>query len=140
MISITILAISFLLVFLQIFLYFILVDKKKVEELKNELEEIREKMIKMQKLGINEKVEELIERMLEINKKVLKETFKVSIITIAIFFMVFPLLKMFFGEAKIPIPLALPIIGNKISWVYWYIICMMFVSFFLKKVFGIKFF
>ena len=139
MIAVEIFFISFLLFCLQLLLGFLLIDRKKVEKLREEVEKIREQMIKIQKSGVERESEKIISKLMEINNKILKETIKGSIITIGLFLAIFPLLKLKFLDSSIPIPLAIPFIGKKISWIYWYVLCMFFVSVFLKKLFNIKF-
>ena len=137
--ALEILAVTFLLNLLQVTIGYFLINRKKVEEAKDRLQEIREEMLKAQKEGKVIESEKLVNEMLNLNNEIIKETMKVSLVTIFVIAIVFPMLKTRYANTMIQLPFPLPVVGNSLSWFWWYLITFMMVSTLTRKILNIKY-
>ena len=137
--ALEILAVTFLLNLLQVTIGYFLINRKKVEEAKDRLQEIREEMLKAQKEGKVIESEKLVNEMLNLNNEIMKETMKVSLVTIFVIMIVFPMLKTRYANTVIHLPFSLPVVGSSLNWFWWYLITFTTVSTLTRKILDIKY-
>ncbi len=116
----------------------LLVNRKKMEEIKRKIEEIRIKIAEAQRNGNQEYASKLLDELLKVNAEQLKQTFKALLVTLALVSFILPWVKhKYEGMAVLNLPFSIPIIGSSLSWFVWYFLVSFVVSWILRKIFGV---
>lgn len=131
---------AFVITFILTFLYKKLINKKKMDELKEKQKEAKEK-IKEYK-GNPEKMAEIQKEMMEASMQSMKLTLKPMLITFLPLLLIFYGLKILYMDAVkvgniIEWGTNLPIIGNGAGWLLCYIVFGFVFSLILRKLFKI---
>ena len=108
--------------------------KDEVRKIKEETDELKERIIKLQKNGNKEEIEKVLDEMIKANFKIMKENFKVIILSFFLGIVVFSWISFAYSGyyVKLPFP-----IFNKLSSIYFYIILSFVIGIVLAKAFGI---
>ena len=115
-----------------------LVDRRKMEEIKRRIEEIRIKIAEAQKSGNKEYESKLFDELLKINTEQLKQSLKALLVTLALISFILPWVKhRYEGMVVLNLPFTIPLIGSSFSWFVWYFLVSFVVSWILKKIFGV---
>lgn len=114
------------------------VNRKKVDEIKRRMEEVRLKIAEAQKSGDQEYANKLLNELLKINAEHLKQNLRALVVTLVLISFILPWIKYRYeGMAVLNLPFSIPIIGSSFSWVVWYFLASFVVSWILRKVFGV---
>lgn len=118
--------------------YVFFVDKKLLNEIREKSKEIREKFVEAQAKGNTREVSKLMNELMRVNNTYFKQMAKPLLIATLIFILFFPWLGHEFGGKVVArLPFSLPFIGSNLSWIGWYIIVSLTISWILKKAFGV---
>jgi uncharacterized membrane protein (DUF106 family) len=118
--------------------YVFLTDKKLVEEMKEKSKEIRQRFIEAQAKGNAKEISKLMNEMVQMNSAYFKQMVKPLIVATLVFILFFPWLgHEFGGKAVAKLPFSLPVVGSNLSWIGWYIIVSLTISWILKKALGV---
>ena len=117
----------------------LLMDNKKIEELKLKSKEIREKILNAQKLGNKSEMERMVSELFKLNREFMKQTLRNLVLSIIVAIIFLPWLSAHYsGMAVASLPFTLPIVGSKLSWIYWYVLVSFVVGFVLTKLIGVS--
>ena len=115
----------------------LMVNKKVAKEIKDKLALVKENLTKAQKEGRKEDINKFMKEYMDINNQHLRQTFKVMIVTFVVVVVLFPWAsERFSGITVANLPFALPIIGNTLNWIMWYILISLTGSWLLRKFIG----
>ena len=112
----------------------LLVDKDVVKHLKDRMEEIREDLTKAQKTGDNETAAKTLNELMGVNNAYMKQTFKVLIASLIIIGMFIPWMKYEYSDTAVAtLPFTVPLIGNQLDWLLWYILVSFTIGWVVRK-------
>lgn len=127
-------------VILSAIIFFInklIMGNKMGKELKNKLVAVKEDLMKAQKEGKKENVNKMLNEYMKINSQYLKQTLRVMLATIVVVAILFPWANVKFkGVTVAELPFSMPVIGNHMSWIVWYILVSFTGSLLLRKFIG----
>jgi len=108
-------------------------------EVKNQMQEIREKMLHAQKNGDTENMNKHMSEMMKINSEYFMHSFKPLIISMFLVILILPWLKATYtGMTIATLPSVFPYVGGfELSWFYWYMICSFSLSMIIRKIIGV---
>ena len=131
---ISLLMLSLIFTLLIIFYQRKIFRKNEIREIKKRVDELKEKMIKAQKNGNKEEVEKILNEMFKANLKLIKEDFKVLILSFFLGIIIFSWVSFAYSGyyVKLPFP-----VFNKISLIYFYMLLSFIVGIVLAKIFEI---
>jgi len=123
------------------------VNRKLLSEVKEKMEEIKERLNKAQKSGDKKNQEALLAELMQTNGQYMKQTMKIMAVSIAIFFVFFPWLTYKYapiGEAGVAInanvaslPFAIPMTDiMTIEWFWWYFLVSFAAGTAMRKIVG----
>jgi len=109
------------------------------KKIKQEMQELREKMLVAQKAGNIEEMNKYLSEIMKTNSRYFKFTLKPLIVSMFLIILIFPWLRATYtGTVVATIPQAFPIIGGyELSWFIWYIICSFSLSIVIRKIIGV---
>ncbi len=116
----------------------LLTDQKELKKIKNDMKFFKEKMEKARKSGDTVKAEQFMNEMLKASNKQLKHTMKPLFVSMIVFFGAFQFLGTTYADIVVTLPFALPFLGTKINWFWWYLIVITPSSIFLRRFFDIQ--
>jgi len=113
------------------------VNRKMVKELKDRMEEIRDQLTQAQKSGDKDASNNLLSEMMKINGQYMRQTFRALIISLIVISLFLPWLGHRFGGMTVAnLPFDVPVLGNNLSWIYWYILVSFAIGWILNKLLG----
>lgn len=122
--------------------YKFFVDQDKVKYLKEEQKRLQKQMKEAQKEANTEKSTELMNNSMRLSGQLMKTTSKALVISMVIslgfLFILFPWLRATYTQPIVILPLSLPILGNDVGWLGWYLIVSIPLMFFFRKIMGIE--
>ncbi len=114
-----------------------MVNKKVAKEIKEKLANVKENLTKAQKEGKKDDINKFLNEYMTINNQYLRQTFKVMIVTFVVVIVLFPWAGSRFGGVTVAsLPFFLPLIGNKMGWIAWYVLVSVTGSWLLRKFIG----
>lgn len=135
---ISIILISFIVTFLQLFIYKKFTNQKEIKTLKEKQKELQKEMKKAVKEKDNKKLKELNKVAMETNLELMKHSIKPTIITFIPLILVFLFLKYAYTNAGIGNIISwnynLPIIGDGAGWLLCYIFFSLIFGIALRKI------
>ena len=118
----------------------IFINKNMVKQIKQNMEEIREKLTTAQKAGNNEEAKKFLGELMKTNSDYMKHSFKALIVSLVVISLFLPWLKYRFeGVPVASLPFSLPFIGASLDWLLWYILVSVTVGWVIKKLFAIDY-
>jgi uncharacterized membrane protein (DUF106 family) len=105
-----------------------------VKKIKENIDELKEKMIKIQKSGNKEEMEKILDEILKNNFKLMKENFKVIILSFFLGIVILSWVSFAYSGYYIKLPFP---VFTKISSIYFYIILSFVIGIVLAKIFEI---
>ena len=137
--ALTIFIVAFLTTVFIIGVGRMLMDSKKVEEVKTRSKEIREKILNAQKLGNKAEMEKMVDELFKLNREFMKETVKTLGLSIVVAVLFLPWLSAHYsGMSVANLPISIPFVGNKLNWIYWYALVSFISGFVLTKLIGVS--
>lgn len=134
---ISLLLVSSFLTILVLGLNRIVTNRKVVKEIKDKMQDVREKLTAAQKIGDKENADKLLAEMMNINSTYMRQTFKTMIVSLVVLALFLPWLKYKYdGMIVANLPFTLPFIGTSLSWIYWYILVSFAVGWILGRFLG----
>ena len=116
------------------------VNKKVVKEVKERIEQLRENLTQAQKSGDTENASKFMQEMMKANNEIMKHSFKALIISMVLLFLFLPWIQTRYeGFAVANLPLDVPFIGNKATWIVWYFLISLSVGWVLRKLFEVDY-
>ena len=119
--------------------YKIFVDLESLNEAKKKLKKLQERLIEVQREKNVKEANRIIDEMTKINKVFIKESIKPMIVSLILLVTVFPVLsKVYTGKVVAKLPFSLPFVGSQLSWIGWYIIVSLTITWILKRLLGVE--
>jgi uncharacterized membrane protein (DUF106 family) len=116
-----------------------LVNKDVAKQLKDRMEEIREKLTQAQKIGNTEEANRFLSELMDINSSYMKQSFKVLIASTVVLLLVLPWMQYkYTGSAVAALPFDAPFIGSGLSWVLWYVLVSFTIGWVVRKLLGLE--
>jgi uncharacterized membrane protein (DUF106 family) len=120
----------------------LLVDVKRAAQVTKEVNAWRKEFNEARKSNDKQRLAKLTKKqqpMMKLQSQVAFDRMKVSFIFLVPFYVVWIVLSSFFGQSIVAFsPIAIPIVGEKLSFFYWYLICSFTISLPLTKLLGIN--
>lgn len=120
----------------------LLVDVKRAAQVTKEVNAWRKEFNEARKSNDKQRLAKLTKKqqpMMKLQSQVAFDRMKVSFIFLIPFYVVWIVLSSFFGQSIVAFsPIAIPIVGEKLSFFYWYLICSFTISLPLTKLLGIN--
>lgn len=115
----------------------VVINRNVVLEIKKRMEEIRENLTKAQKEGRKEDVNKFLNDLMKTNNDYMKQTFKTMIVSLIIISLFLPWFANHYASSQVAkLPFTLPIIGSKMTWIYWYALVSLMAGWVARKIFG----
>ena len=135
---VTILIMSILLTGIITFVSRLFVNRKLMIKVKEEMEEIKEKLNHAQKNGNKEDQDKYLADLMSANGKYMRHTMKIMIVSIAVVMIFFPWISLTYtGMQVVNLPFELPIVGwTSLEWFWWYVITAFAAGTVLRKIMG----
>ena len=122
--------------------YKFFVNQDKIKYLKDEQKKLQEQIKEAQKESNLEKSTELMNKSMKLSGQLMQTTFKAlgisMIISLGFLCILFPWLRATYTQPIVILPFSLPVLGNHIGWLAWYLIVSMPLTLFLRKIMGIE--
>ena len=119
--------------------YRFFIDRNLVKKLKEEMKDIKERVMEAQIKGDLKEVNKMINEMTKLNATYMKQMIKPMMITTFILILVFPWIKhTYSGKTVVELPFKLPGGGTGLSWIWWYIIVSFTIGWVLRKILGVE--
>ena len=122
--------------------YKFFVNQDKIKYLKDEQKKLQEQIKEAQKESNLEKSTELMNKSMKLSGQLMQTTFKAlgisMIISLGFLFILFPWLRATYTQPIVILPFSLPVLGNHIGWLAWYLIVSIPLTLFLRKIMGIE--
>jgi uncharacterized membrane protein (DUF106 family) len=111
------------------------IDREKFREQKKKIKEYQQKMKEAQKRKDYKAMQHTQSKLSEVMMEQMKHSFKPLMYTMLPFLIVFSWLRSNYTEAGLVVrfPVMLPVLGDGLGWLGWYILCSMVVSIILNK-------
>jgi len=130
--------ISSIMAFLVILINKFLVNRKKMDEIKRMIEEIRVKIAEAQKNKDMESASKLLNELIKLNSEQLRQSLLALVVSMLLIAIILPWMKYRYeGMVVLKLPFSLPLIGNSLSWFIWYFLVSFAIGFLLRKIFGV---
>ncbi|MCD6402885.1 MAG: DUF106 domain-containing protein [Candidatus Aenigmarchaeota archaeon] len=118
--------------------YKFFVNLEKLNEAKKKMKQLQKTLIDAQKSNDVERMKKIVEEITEVNKVFMKESIKPMIISLILLVTIFPIIsKMYTGKIVARLPFSLPWIGSELSWIGWYIIVSVTITWILRRLLGV---
>ncbi|MBU5537189.1 MAG: EMC3/TMCO1 family protein [Candidatus Aenigmatarchaeota archaeon] len=115
----------------------LMINRKVAKEIKEKLAIVKENLTRAQKEGRKSDINKFLSEYMAINNQYLRQTFKVIALTFIVVIILFPWANArFSGVTVANLPFSLPVIGNNINWIGWYILVSITGSWLLRKFLG----
>ena len=121
-----------------------LVNKKtlgsdKVKGVKDQMQELRQKMLESPKSGDTKKTNEYMAKMMAKNSEYMKFTMKPMLVSLLLVILILPVIReTYSGMIVATIPETLPVIGGiELDWFWWYFMVSLTLSLVIRKVLGV---
>jgi uncharacterized membrane protein (DUF106 family) len=128
---------SLILIFIIQIPYKFAVDQKRAKEIKEEQKRMQEKMKEHQKQGDMTKANQMMNDSMKLTTEMFKMTMKPLMISFVVILIFLPWLKTSFADFSAQLPFSLPLIGNSLGWLGWYILISLPSALVFKKMMGI---
>jgi len=113
------------------------INKNAVNELKEKMNSLRERLIELQKEGNMEKAKEILDEITKHNLAYMRHTLKALLISIVAIVLILPWVQYTYKDLPVAkIPLALPYIGSSLNWFVWYFIASLTIGWVIRKLMG----
>ena len=135
---VAILIMSILLTGIITFVSRLFVNRKLMMKVKEEMEEIKEKLNHAQKNGEKEEQDKYLSELMAANGKYMKHTMKIMVVSIAVVMIFFPWISLTYsGMQVVNLPFELPIVGwTSLEWFWWYVITAFAAGTVLRRIMG----
>jgi len=135
--AISLFIISAFITLLTTFINKLLTDTKLVSELKESMDDIREKLTDAQKSGNKDEVSKFLDEMMSLNSKYMKHAYKTLIVSLILIAIFLPWVKQTYGGMAVAnLPFNVPLVGSNLNWIFWYILVSFTIGWVVRKVFG----
>ena len=114
-----------------------LVDKNAVKQIKDKVEETREKLTKAQKEGNKEEIFKHMSDLWQANNQYIRISMKTMLVSLVIVSLFLPWIKGHYdGLVIAQLPFFVPLIGTSLNWIYWYVFVSLGVGWCFRKILG----
>ena len=132
-----ILFISLMLSLVLVSLNKVLIKKNIREELKSKMEEVKANLAKAQKEGNKENANKFLDDMMKLHNETMKHTLKATMVSMVVVLAILPwVANRYEGLAVAAVPFEIPLLGSSLTWIYWYILVSITVSWISNRFFG----
>lgn len=135
---VTILIMSIILTALIMGISRIFVNRKMMIQIKEQMEEIKERLNVAQKSGSKEEQNKYLSELMKANSSYMRHTMKIMAVSVVVVILFFPWLSFrYSGVAAVELPFTLPFVGwNSLEWFWWYVLAAFAVGAVMRKIIG----
>jgi uncharacterized membrane protein (DUF106 family) len=119
--------------FLIVLIYRLMTDMDELKEIKQKLNEYKKKLSEAQKKNDMKEYNSLFNEMMKINSKQFKMNIKPMFISLIIALLSLSYLKSQYDNVLVNLPVSLPLFGNDMGWLWWYILISIPATMFFRK-------
>jgi len=119
--------------FLIVLIYRLMTDMDELKEIKQKLNEYKKKLSEVQKKNDMKEYNSLFNEMMKINSKQFKMNIKPMFISLIIALLSLSYLKSQYDNVLVNLPVSLPLFGNDMGWLWWYILISIPATMFFRK-------
>jgi len=123
------------------------VNKDLLRQVKEQMEDVKERLSKAQKAGDKKLQESLLNELMQANGKYMSQTIKIMIVSIVIFFIFFPWMSYKYAhlddsgvvvnQTVVNLPFTLPFTNvASLDWFWWYFVCGFTAGTAMRKIMG----
>ena len=113
-------------------------DQSAVKNLKMEMKKLNDMIKKAQKAGNKGEMSKHSSALMKLSGKQFQLNMKPMMISFVFFIAVFWFFGSFYTELVIASPINIPFIGNQLGWFHWYLIIVIPMSFFFRKILSVE--
>lgn len=116
----------------------LVVNRKVMMQVKENMEEIKERLNKAQKSGDKKEQEKYLNELMQANSGYMKHTMKIMVVSIVVVMLLFPWLSYrYSGVSAVELPFVIPLVNwNHLEWLYWYILSAFAAGTIMRKIMG----
>lgn len=114
------------------------VNRKLMMQLKEQMEEIKEKMNAAQKSGNKDEQKKYLDELMKANSGYMRHTMKIMVVSIVVVMLLFPWLSYrYSGVNAVDLPFTIPFLNmSSLEWFWWYVIAAFAVGTVMRKIIG----
>lgn len=117
----------------------LITNKKAMDELKENMNMIKEQMTAAQKIGDTENASKFMKEMMDTNGKLMKHMYKGLFVSLIIVMLFLPFMSVQYeGMTVALMPFELPVIGNELTWIFWYVLVSFTIGWVVRKMLGMN--
>jgi uncharacterized membrane protein (DUF106 family) len=109
-----------------------------VKNLKSEMKALNDKIKKAQKSGNTTEMNKHSGDLMKLSGKQFQLNMRPMMISMVFFLAVFWFFGAYYTELIVAAPFSIPLLGNQLGWFHWYLIIVLPMSFFFRKVFSVE--
>ena len=130
--------ISILLALFSVLLSKFLANQEVLKKAKEEIELYRKKSTEAQKEGDMKKANKYMSEMMKASQKQMKENMKPMMFSFIMFILAFSWLGANYSDLLVSLPFTVPFLGKEINWFWWYLIIIIPMSMFFRKILDVQ--
>ena len=127
----------FVSVFMAI-IYRVFVKPDEIAEIKKDIKFYKDKISAANKVGDTQKSQEFLGEMMKVNQRMFAKNMKPMIVSMLFAIAVLWLIGQEYTNIFTTLPFALPFVGSKLSWLWWYVLVTFPFSIFFRKLLGVE--
>ncbi len=135
---VTILIMAVLLTAIIMLVSRIFVNRMMMMQVKEQMEEIKEKLNAAQKSGNKEEQNKQLSELMKANSSYMRHTMKIMAVSVVVVMLFFPWLSFrYSGVTAVDLPFTIPFIGwASLEWFWWYVIAAFAAGIVMRKIMG----
>lgn len=130
--------ISILLALFSVLLSKFLANQEVLKKAKEEIELYRKKSTEAQKEGDMKKANKYMSEMIKASQKQMRENMKPMMFSFIMFILAFSWLGANYSDLLVSLPFTVPFLGKEINWFWWYLIIIIPMSMFFRKILDVQ--
>ena len=130
--------ISILLALFSVLLSKFLTNQEVLKKAKEEIELYRKKSTEAQKEGDMKKANKYMSEMIKASQKQMRENMKPMMFSFIMFILAFSWLGANYSDLLVSLPFTVPFLGKEINWFWWYLIIIIPMSMFFRKILDVQ--
>lgn len=133
-----VMVISIFLALFSVLLSKFLANQEVLKKAKEEIELYRKKSTEAQKEGDMKKANKYMSEMMKASQKQMRENMKPMMFSFIMFILAFSWLDANYSDLLVSLPFTVPFLGKEINWFWWYLIIIIPMSMFFRKILDVQ--
>ncbi|RLJ06510.1 MAG: hypothetical protein DRP18_00640 [Candidatus Aenigmatarchaeota archaeon] len=133
-----VMVISIFLALFSVLLSKFLANQEVLKKAKEEIELYRKKSTEAQKEGDMKKANKYMSEMMKASQKQMRENMKPMMFSFIMFILAFSWLGANYSDLLVSLPFTVPFLGKEINWFWWYLIIIIPMSMFFRKILDVQ--